>query len=155
MKFELDSLIEELAECEHKLNDSEIYSDPPRLRDLMRRKKRLDEIVGLYVEYRRLHETVDEDKALIETESDTEIIAMAREELESARARITELEEALKIALLPKDENDDKNIIMEIRAGAGGEEASLFAAELSRAYTIYAEENDFSVEMLDSHESES
>ena len=140
MKFELDNLITEYKSLETELSDGEIYSDLVRLKSVTRRKKNLEKTVGLYLEYKQTYANLDEAKALLANEKDPEMLAMAKEELAICEAKIPELEEALKIALLPKDPNDDKNIILEIRAGAGGDEASLFARELSNAYQNFAKE---------------
>jgi peptide chain release factor 1 len=155
MKFELDSLLDEYARYEHELTDPEVYSDPARLKDLMKKKKRLQKVVDLYLEYKTAHKNLAESKEIFATESDAEMLELARDESNSLAKRIEELEEEIKIALLPKDENDDKNIILEVRAGAGGEEAALFARELFEAYVIFAKAEGYSVEILDESESES
>ncbi|HRI36555.1 MAG TPA: peptide chain release factor 1 [bacterium] len=155
MKFELDSLLDEYARYENDLADPAVYSDTSRLKDLMKKKKRLERVVTLYREYKTANKDLTESKSIIETESDPEMLELAREEMHALLPRIEQLEEDIKIALLPKDENDDKNIILEVRAGAGGEEAALFARELFDAYVIFAKASGFSVETLDESESES
>lgn len=152
MKFQLDNLVSEFHNLENELADGSIYSDPAKLKTIMRRKKSLEGTVVLYLEYKGIYSNLDEAKNILATEKDPDMITMAKEELAIAEKRIPELEEALKIALLPKDPNDDKNIILEVRAGAGGDEASLFARELANAYLNFAKEEGFSVEILDESE---
>ena len=154
MKFELDNLVTEYTDLEASLADEKIYSDPARVRQIAGRKKSLEETVTLYREYKQIYANYDEARVIVGAESDPEMIAFAREEIASCERRITEIEERLKIALLPKDPSDDKNIIMEVRAGAGGEEAALFAHELTSAYLIFAKEQGFAVEVIDESFSE-
>ena len=109
-------------------------------------------IVEAFKEYKASKETVEESLAILEEESDEEMRELAKEELNDAKARIEELEKELKILLLPKDPNDDKNVIVEIRAGAGGDEAALFAAEIYRMYVHYAETKNWKIELLECEE---
>ncbi len=154
MKFELSNLVTEYDALEQELADPAIYGDPARLRDTMRHKKSLELSVTLFREYKQLHADLDEARRILAEESDHDLISMAKEELTRCEERITTIEEGLKIALLPKDPNDDRNVILEVRAGTGGEEAALFARELSEAYVIYAEEQGFAVETMDVSEGE-
>ena len=108
---------------------------------LMKEQNDLTPIVEKYKEYKDTKQTIEESLEMLEEESDEEMRELAKEELSDARKNLAELEEQLKILLLPKDPNDDKNIVLEIRAGAGGDEAALFAAELLRMYRAYAESN--------------
>ena len=140
MKFQLDNLISEYKSLEAELSAGEIYSDIARLKTVTRRKKTLEKTVNLYLEYKQTYANLDEAKEILANEKDPEMLTMAKEELAIAETKIPELEEALKIALLPKDLNDDKNIILEVRAGAGGDEASLFGRELANAYQNFAKE---------------
>lgn len=149
MKFELDHLVEEYASIEKKLQEGEIYSDPKLLKETMQRKKSLENTVSLYTEYKVQVGNLAEAKDLLANEKDPEMLELAKMQLAESESRLPELEEALKIALLPKDKNDDKNIILEVRAGAGGDEAALFARELSNAYMNYARESGFQVEILE------
>src|SRR5207302_11253812 len=110
-------------------------------------------IVEKYREYRDLTKGIADSKAMLLEEKDPEMRAYAQEELDRLQARVTGLEEELKVLLRPKDPNDEKNIILEIRAGTGGDEATLFAAEIFRMYTRYAETQRWKVEVLSSSES--
>ena len=105
-------------------------------------------IVEAYREYKKCNETVEDSLSLLDSENDEEMREMLKEELNDAKKRIEELETQLKVLLLPKDPNDDKNVIVEIRAGAGGDEAALFAAEIYRMYVHYAEGRRWKVELL-------
>ena len=154
MKFELDGLVADLTRIDTELTDPSVYGDPAKLKDLMQRKKSLEPTLALYREYKLSHENIAEAKNILATESDTEMIDMAKSEILSSEQKIKELEEKLRIALLPKDPNDDRNVIVEVRAGTGGEEAALFAGELSMAYRRFAEEEGYGIEILDSTESE-
>ena len=106
---------------------------------MKREQSDLQPIVDAYKEYKKCKETVEDSLQMLEEENDEEMREMLKEELSGAKARIEELEHTLKVLLLPKDPNDDKNVIVEIRAGAGGDEAALFAAEIYRMYVHYAE----------------
>lgn len=149
MKFELDHLVEEFAAIELRLQDGDIYSDPALLKETMLKKKSLEATVGLYSQYKSQVQNLAEAKDILSNEKDPDMIELAKMQVLESETKIPELEEALKLALLPKDKNDDKNIILEIRAGAGGDEAALFAREMSNAYAIYAKEAGFQVEVLD------
>ena len=149
MKFELDNLVSEYETLETELADPTVYGDPSRLRDIMRRKKSLETAVTLYRDYKRLHSDLDEVHRILAEESDHDLIAMAKEELVTTEARIITIEEELKLALIPRDPNDDRNIILEVRAGTGGEEAMLFARELAEAYIAFAEELGYRIEPMD------
>lgn len=152
MKFNLDNLVWEYEHLDQELANPEVYSDPARLRDLMQKKKSLEESVTLYHEYKQVYSNYDEAKNILATEKDEDMIEMAKEEILTSTKRIEELEESLKIALLPKDPNDEKNLILEVRAGTGGDEAALFARELANAYIAFAKEEGFSLEILDEAE---
>lgn len=152
MKFQLDSLVEELASINEELLDPAIYSDQKKLKELSLKKKNLEEPVELYLEYKACYEAIEEAKMMM---SDPEMAELAKEEKAEAERKIPGLEEKIKIALIPKDPNDDKNIMIEVRAGTGWEEAALFASELSKAYINYAGERWFKTEIMDQNISES
>lgn len=152
MKFNLDNLVAEYENLDHELANPDVYGDPARLRDLMQKKKSLELSVNLYQEYKQIYANHDEAKSMLSTEKDSDMIEMAKEEILSSEKRIAELEEAMKIALLPKDPNDDKNLILELRAGTGGDEAALFARELANAYIAFAKEEGYTLEILDEAE---
>lgn len=148
MKFSLDNLITEYEGLEAELADPAIYSDLKRLKAVNQKKKSMEKTVELYREYKLLYANYDELKTLVTDEKDPEMLEMMKSEIALADKRIPELEEAIKIALLPRDPNDDKNIILEVRAGAGGDEAGLFAHELAEAYKIFAKAEGYSLEVL-------
>ena len=127
-------------------------NDPNRFRKLMKEQSDLQPIVDAYKEYKACKQTIEDSLAILDEESDEEMRELAKEELNEAKSRLGELEQKLKILLLPKDPNDDKNVIVEIRAGAGGEEAALFAAEIYRMYVHYAERRGWKVETLEADE---
>jgi len=154
MKFNLDNLVAEYSNLDHELENPEVYSDPKRLKELMQKKKSLELSVTLYREYKQVYENYNEAKNILANEKDTDMIEMAKEEILTSEVRITELEEALKLALLPKDPNDEKNLILEVRAGAGGDEAGLFARELTNAYILFAKEEGYNLEIIDQSENE-
>ena len=149
MKFQLDNLIEEHANLETQLADPEIYSDQKKMKDLMIKKKNLDEVVSLYQEYKKVNEDLEEVKELLKTESDEEMKEMAKMEVHELEERIPGLEDKLQLALLPKDPADSKNVMLEVRAGTGGDEAALFAGELAESYMIFAKSEGFTTEIVD------
>jgi peptide chain release factor 1 len=148
----LDDLVRRYEELMLELNDPSIANDQVRFRKLMKEQADLAPIVEAYKEYKKCKETVQDSLAILDEESDEEMKELAKEELNEAKARIEELEKQLKILLLPKDPNDDKNVIVEIRAGAGGDEAALFAYEIYRMYVHYAESKNWKVELMECEE---
>ena len=132
-----------------ELNAPNVTEDQNRFRKLMKEQSDLQPLVDAYKEYKSCKQTVEDSLEMLESESDEEMRELLKEELSESRKRIEELERELKILLLPKDPNDDKNVIVEIRAGAGGEEAALFAAELYRMYVHYAESRRWKVETME------
>ena len=149
----LDDILIHYEELMQELNSPAVTEDQNRFRKLMKEQADLAPLVDTYKEYKKANQDVADSLALLDEESDEEMRELAKEELSDAKDRIADLEQKLKILLLPKDPNDDKNIILEIRAGAGGEEAALFAAELYRMYVNYAESNRWKVEMVSVNES--
>jgi len=149
MKFNLDSLVEEYSELETKLSDPEIFKDQKKVREVSTRKKNIEEAVDIYKEYKQLNESLVENKEMLKEEKDEEMVEMLKEEIKETENKIPELEEKLTISLLPKDPNDDKNIMVEVRAWAGWDEAALFAGELSRAYITFAESEWYKVEIVE------
>ena len=134
-----------LSDLEHKYED---IVHELSLEGAANDTKRLEPIVSTYSKYKQNKDLEAESLEILSTEKDPDMIAMAKEELSTARANMTELENELKILLIPKDPNDDKNIIVEIRAGAGGEEAALFANSLYRMYSHFAEKKGWQTELL-------
>ena len=148
----LDDLLIRYEEVMGELQEPDVANDPERFRRLMKEQSDLAPIVEAYKEYKNCKQNVEESLQLLEEESDEEMRELAKEELSGSRARIEELEQELKILLLPKDPNDEKNVIVEIRAGAGGDEAALFAAEIYRMYMHYAESQRWKVELVECEE---
>ena len=149
----LEDILIHYEELMLELNNPSVAEDQNRFRKLMKEQADLSPLVEAYKQYKQAKKDVEESLALLEEESDEEMRELAKEELSDAKERIETLENKLKILLLPKDPNDDKNIILEIRAGAGGEEAALFAAELYRMYVNYAESHRWKVEIVSLNES--
>ncbi len=148
----LEDLLIRFEEILNMLNDPSVIADQQRFQKLMKEQGSLQPLVDTYKEYKNCKQTVEDSLAMLEEESDEEMREMLKEELSDAKKRIEELERELKILLLPKDPNDDKNVIVEIRAGAGGDEAALFAAEIYRMYVHYAESQRWRVETMDFEE---
>ena len=148
----LEALIARYEEIMNELNEPTVADNQARFRSLMKEQSDLTPLVEAYKEYRGCKETVEDSLSLLESESDDDMREMLKEELNEAKKRIEELETELKILLLPKDPNDDKNVIVEIRAGAGGDEAALFAAEVYRMYVHYAEGRRWKVETMEYEE---
>ena len=137
------------AELNRLLADPDVTRDPRRLRDLARERAALDQTMAALADYRRVVATVRDDEAALAA-GDAELADLARAELPELKARLATLEAGLKKLLLPRDPDDDKNVIVEIRAGTGGDEASLFAADLYRMYSKYAERRGWKQEVLSS-----
>ena len=148
----LDDLLIRYEEVMGELQEPDVANDPERFRRLMKEQSDLTPIVEAYKEYKQCKQNVEDSLAMLDEESDEEMRELAKEELNESKARIEELEQELKVLLLPKDPNDDKNVIVEIRAGAGGDEAALFAAEIYRMYVHYAESQRWKVETLEMEE---
>ncbi len=134
------------------LSEPDVASDSRRFQALMKEQGDLAPVVEAYREYKQCNQNIEDSLFLLQEESDEELRELAKEELNEAKARVAQLEQELKILLLPKDPNDSKNVIVEIRAGAGGDEAALFAAEIYRMYVHYAESRRWRVETMDVEE---
>ena len=137
-----------------KLGDPQILSDQSRYLSLMKEHSDLTEVVDKTREYRTFLKAREDALAMFEEKPDDELREMIKEELREAEEGIVRLERELKVLLVPKDPNDDRNVIVEIRGGAGGEEAALFAATLFRMYTRYAERRRWKTELVDANETE-
>ena len=131
-----------------ELGEPSVANNQDRFRKLMKEQSDLTPIVNAYKEYKKCGQDVEDSLAMLEEESDGDMREMLKDELNAAKKRIEELEDELKILLLPRDPNDDRNVIVEIRAGAGGDEAALFAAEVYRLYVHYAESQRWKVETM-------
>lgn len=147
MKFNLDNLVNEFQELEKKLSDPEIFKDQKKVREVASRKKSIEKAVELYKEYKSSFEALEENKQMLGEEKDAEMREMLKEEIKEIEEKIPTMEEELKISLLPKDPNDEKNIIVELRAGTGWDEAALFVWELARSYMMFAEAEGFKTEI--------
>lgn len=148
----LEDLLIRYEEVMGELQEPDVANDPECFKRLMKEQSDLAPIVAAYKEYKQCRQNVEESLAILDEESDEEMRELAKEEMNDSKARIEELERELKILLLPKDPNDDKNVIVEIRAGAGGDEAALFAAEIYRMYAHYAETRRWKTEMISLNE---
>ena len=148
----LEDLVIRYEEVMGELQEPDVANDATRFRNLMKEQSDLAPIVEAFKEYKQCKQNVEDSLMMLEEESDEEMRELAKEELNESKNRIEELEKELKILLLPKDPNDEKNVIVEIRAGAGGDEAALFAAEVYRMYVHYAEGRRWKVEMISLNE---
>ena len=148
----LEDLIGRYEELMGLLNEPGVANDQQRFRALMKEQSDLAPIVDVYKEYKKRTQDVEDSLAMLEEESDEDMREMLKEELNDAKKAVEDLEQQLKVLLLPKDPNDDRNVIVEIRAGAGGDEAALFAAEIYRMYVHYAEGRRWKVELAECEE---
>lgn len=154
MKFNLDNLVKEFESLEESLTNPEIFKDQKKVKEVSSRKKQIEESVLLYKDYKNYNKSLDENKEMLNIEKDEEMRELLKLEINDLEEKINDLEERIKVALLPKDLNDDKNIIVEVRAWTGWEEAALFASELSKSYMIFAEEQGFKIELNEKTETE-
>lgn len=151
LKFMLEKLLtikEEYQQVTQQMGDPAVAGNPSQFRNLARKEAHLRPIVELIKRYEAALKTISESQQMLKEEKDNELLELAKEELNQAKEEKDTLQEELKIAMLPRDPNDDKNVMLEVRAGTGGEEAALFAAELSRMYTRYAENMKWKVEVV-------
>lgn len=154
MKYNLDNLVIELENLEKQMADPDIFKDQKKIREVSSRKKSIEKAVEIYKEYKSLNESLEENKNMLDSEKDDEMRELLKEDIKNIEEKIPELEEELKIELLPKDQNDEKNIIVEVRAWTGWEEAALFASELAKSYILFAENEGFSVEITEQSDAE-
>lgn len=148
----LEDLLRRFEEILNELSEPGVTDDQKRYMSLMKEQSALTPLVEAYREYKQCNQDMEDSLAMLESESDEDMRELLKDELSTAKKRIAELETELKILLLPKDPNDEKNVIVEIRAGAGGDEAALFAAEIYRMYVHYAEGRRWKVETLEAEE---
>jgi len=153
MMEQLEKLEKRYREIDEKMARPEVATDLQQLQALAQERASLDEVVTIYREYKAVAKSLDETRGMLDDGLDDDMAALARQEIESLEAKLDKLTAELKIALLPKDPNDEKDIIMEIRAGAGGNEAALFAADLFRMYSRYAQSRGWETEILSMNES--
>ena len=145
----LEDVEKRYVELTKKISDPEVIADQAEWQKLMKEHSSIEEIVQKYREYKKVKQQIEEAKEML---NDKELKELAEQEIEQGKEQLPKIEEELKILLIPKDPNDDKNIICEIRAGAGGEEAALFAGTLFRMYCMYAERKHFKIEILNENE---
>lgn len=148
----LEDILIRYEEIMNQLSEPDVANDSNRFRKLMKEQSDLAPIVEAYKAYKQAKQNIEDSLAMLDEESDEELRELAKEELNESKEKVEELENKLKILLLPKDPNDDKNVIVEIRAGAGGDEAALFAAEIYRMYVHYAESRNWKVETMECEE---
>ncbi len=148
----LEDILLRFEEIMNQLSEPDVANDTNRFRKLMKEQSDLAPIVEAYKEYKQAKQNIEDSLAMLEEESDEELRELAKEELNDSKEKVETLENTLKILLLPKDPNDDKNVIVEIRAGAGGDEAALFAAEIYRMYVHFAEGRRWKVETMECEE---
>lgn len=142
------------SELSQRLYEPSVASDPDEYQKIMKEIKSIEEIVLTYREYKKAEQTQEESLEMLNDSTDSEFKELAQAELDEAKASIEEISEKLKILLLPKDPNDERNVIIEIRGGAGGEESALFSSVLFRMYTMYAERRGYKVEVVNANETE-
>ena len=148
----LEDLVNRNEDLTAELSNPDVVNNQERFRKLMKEQNDLVPIVNAYIEYKSCKQNIADSLVMLDEESDDEMRELAKEELNDSKARMEELEQEIKVLLLPKDPNDDKNVFVEIRGGAGGDEAALFAAELYRMYSRYAERARWKVEMVSFNE---
>ncbi|NLE08862.1 MAG: PCRF domain-containing protein, partial [Dehalococcoidales bacterium] len=141
------------VEIEEEISRPDVSTNPDMLQKLGRERAGLEDLVNLYREYKKAEASLEETKGMLDDDVDDEMRDMVRQEIEKLETKMETLTESIKEALIPVDENDEKNIIIEIRGGAGGDEAALFAADLFRMYSRYAQERRWSIEIINANES--
>jgi peptide chain release factor 1 len=154
MLDKLAPVISRYHEIEETMGDPEVAANFERVQELARERASLENLVNIGSKYKVIIDEVEDLESLVRDGSDPELVLMAKEELESAQVQLEELTQSLRLALLPKNPNDERDVIIEIRAGTGGAEAGIFAADLYRAYTRYAVNQGWTVEVMDSNPTE-
>ncbi|QEN03948.1 peptide chain release factor 1 [Thiospirochaeta perfilievii] len=154
LDVKLDDMVKRFNEVEKQIADPDVLSDQKKYKDLMVEYSHLSEVVTTYNRYNELTQNILEAKEMLEMEEDAEMKEMAREELKELESQVDPILQELQMLLVPKDPLDGKDIIMEIRAGTGGDEAALFATDLYRMYVRYAEQKNWKVEIISSNENE-
>ena len=154
MNKRLEQLLERYRELEIEIQDPNIIKDQKKYREIMREHAHLAELDHLQHKIEDIENEISDTNSILETEKDADLCQMAEEELENLELTLANFQNELKLLLIPRDPLDEKNIIMEIRGGAGGDEAALFAADLYRMYQRFAEEKSWKTELMDSNETE-
>lgn len=150
----LETIVKRYDELSQVLMDPSIANDIKKMTEASKEQATLQDAYDLYKEYQKLDQEIKDNQSLLESTDDAEIIEMAEMEVVELKERLAEVEQKLHIELIPKDPNDNKNVIMEIRGAAGGDEGNIFAGDLFRMYSKYCESQGFKIEMLDANESE-
>ncbi len=151
MFSKLDLIVERFEELGRKISDPEVIADQDNWRRLMKEHSDLTPIVEKYEEYKAVNKTIEDAKEMLAEKPDKEFEELLRLEMDEAKEKLPGIEDELKILLIPKDPNDEKSVIMEIRSGTGGEEAALFAGELFRMYSMYADNRRWKIEIMNSN----
>ncbi|MGM0607550.1 MAG: peptide chain release factor 1 [Candidatus Muiribacteriota bacterium] len=154
MREKLEEILETYKKINNQLTDMEVISDQEKMIKLSKERTYLEPIVADINEYLAMLDSVKEAQKILETEKDKELVEMAKLELEENKHKIPEMEEKLKVSLLPKDPNDDKNIFIEVRAGTGGDEAGIFAGDLFNMYQRYADLKKWKTEIMEANEAD-
>lgn len=144
----LNALEEKFEEFTKKLSDPEVIASQEQFRKYAKSHAELSDVVEKYREFKKISQEIVDTKEILKTETDSEMLELARGELEELEPRLDQIEQDLRMLLIPKDPNDEKNIVLEIRAGTGGEEAALFGGDLFRMYSKYAEQQGWKVEVM-------
>ena len=150
---QLENIEKRYQEIDRKMAQPEVATDLNQLQALAQERASIENLVTTYREYKLIARSLEETRVMLDDGLDEEMVALAKQEIDSLELQLTGLEQELKLALLPKDPNDEKDIIMEIRAGAGGDEAALFAADLFRMYSRYAQSKGWQTEIISLNES--
>ena len=145
----LDSVLDRYEELNELLSDPEVINDTDRFMKLSKEEGNLREIVSKYRQYKKISQELSDDNDLLHSDLDEELEALTKDEIKDLTKKLEQLDQELTVLMLPKDPNDDKNIIMEIHGAAGGDEASLFAADLFNMYSKYAEKHGWKVQIID------
>lgn len=151
---QLEGLVEHYEELQELMSDPEVISDTPRYLKISKEAAEMQEIVTAFKKYQQLKSDIAESKEVLTENNDPELIELAKDDLAAMEPQLTEVENQIKLLMVPKDPNDDKNIIMEIRGAAGGDEASLFAGDLLNMYERYAERQNWNFEIIDETKTE-
>lgn len=154
MLDKLQNLDEKYEELGHMLADSEVLGNPDELRKTAKARADLEDVVMAYREYKQASEELNDAKMMLDDDLDSDMEQMIKEEIKTLAATIDELENKINILLLPKDPNDERNVIVEVRAGTGGDEAALFAADLYKMYVRYAEKQGWKIDVMNSNETD-
>lgn len=150
----LDSVLDRYEELNELLSDPEVINDTDRFMKLSKEEGNLREIVSKYRQYKKISQELSDDNDLLHSDLDEELEALTKDEIKDLTKKLEQLDQELTVLMLPKDPNDDKNIIMEIHGAAGGDEASLFAADLFNMYSKYAEKHGWKVQIIDENDTE-